>query len=149
MGYLFMFLGLASFSLLGVFAKIADMKKCRPSALYALLFCWACLFALAVSSAAGQPVTAAPGKLAAIALPFGLAGAVAGVAFQAGLRYGKISTSWLVINLSAAIPTLGSIFLYHEPVRPLKVVALCLIVVSVLLLWKDRLEDERRKSASN
>jgi len=50
----------------------------------------------------------------------------------------------LIINLSAAIPTLGSVFIYHESVGLRKVVALCLIAVSVLLLWKDKLEDARR-----
>jgi drug/metabolite transporter (DMT)-like permease len=144
MGYVFMFLGLASFSLLGIFAKIADLKRCRPSALYVLLFGWAALLAWLACLGARQGVAAIPAKVAWIALPFGLAGALAGIAFQTGIRYGKLATSWLIINLSAAIPTLGSVFIYREPVRPLKVVALCLIGVSILLLWKDKLEDERR-----
>lgn len=144
MGYVFMFLGLGSFSLLGIFAKIADLKRCRPSALYLLLFGWAALLAWLACLGARQGVAGIPPKVAWIALPFGLAGALAGIAFQTGIRYGKIATSWLIINLSAAIPTLGSVFVYREPVRPLKVVALCLIAVSILLLWKDKLEDERQ-----
>lgn len=148
MGYLWMFLGLGSFSMLGVFAKIADVKRCRPTALYVLLFGWACALAWFAALASRQAVVGAPASVAWVALPFGLAGATAGVAFQTGLRYGKIATSWLIINLSAAIPTLGSIFIYKEPVRPLKLIALCLIVASVLLLWRDKVEDERKALAA-
>jgi drug/metabolite transporter (DMT)-like permease len=145
MGYVYMFLGLGSFSMLGVFAKIADIERCRPSALYVLLFCWACALSWFASLVSGQPVGAAPAKVIWLGLPFGVAGALAGLAFQTGIRYGgKISTSWLIINLSAAIPTLASVFIYREPVKPLKIVALCLIAVSVFLLWKDKLEDERK-----
>lgn len=149
MGYVFMFLGLASFSLLGIFAKIADLKRCRPSALYVLLFGWAALFAWLACLGARQQVAAIPAKVVWVAIGFGLCGALAGIAFQTGIRYGKIATSWLIINLSAAIPTLGSIFLYREPVRPLKVAALCLIAISILLLWKDKLEDERRVASGD
>jgi drug/metabolite transporter (DMT)-like permease len=144
MGYVFMFLGLTSFSLLGISAKIADRKRCRPSALYTLLFVWAAAFACLAWLGAGPVGMGIPLKVVWLAIPFGFAGALAGIAFQTGIRYGKISTSWLIINLSAAIPTLGSIFLYREPVRPVKVVALGLIAASILLLWKDKLEDERR-----
>ncbi len=149
MGYAFMFLGLGSFSLLGIFAKVADLKRCRPSALYVLLFGWAALLALLACLASEGGVTRIPPKVVWIAVPFGLSGALAGIAFQTGIRYGKIATSWLMINLSAALPTLGSIFLYREPVKPLKVVALCLIAASILLLWKDKLEDERRAARGN
>ncbi|MCW5983103.1 MAG: hypothetical protein KIT09_33750 [Bryobacteraceae bacterium] len=148
MGYVWMFLGLGSFSMLGVFAKIADIKQCRPGTLYLLLFFWACAQSWLACLASGQTVAGAPAKVIWIALPFGVAGALAGVAFQTGIRYGKISTSWLIINLSAGIPTLGSIFIYGEPVKPIKVGALCLVVASVLLLWKDKLEDERKAMAA-
>ena len=35
--------------------------------------------------------------------------------FQRGLRYGRIATSWLLINLSSAVPTALSVIVYHEP----------------------------------
>jgi multidrug transporter EmrE-like cation transporter len=57
---------------------------------------------------------------------------------QTSLRYGNISTSWLAINLSAGIPTLGSILLYHEQLNLRKACSLSLIVVALVLLWKDK-----------
>lgn len=42
-GYFYMFLGLASFSMLGILHKLADVKKSRPSAINALSFFWSFL----------------------------------------------------------------------------------------------------------
>jgi drug/metabolite transporter (DMT)-like permease len=76
-----------------------------------------------------------------IALPFGASAAAALWLFQRGLRYGRIATSWLLINLSAAIPTALSVVVYHEPLNLRKAGVLLLIVVSLLLLWWDRKQD--------
>jgi drug/metabolite transporter (DMT)-like permease len=65
-----------------------------------------------------------------------------------GVRFGKISTSWLVISLSAAVPAIGSVVLYHEPVKEKKVAVLVLAIVSVLLLWKDKQDDEVKRAAT-
>lgn len=65
---------------------------------------------------------------------------------MSGVRFGKISTSWLIINLSAAIPAAGSVVLYHEPVNAKKLAVLALAAVAVLLLWKDKQEDERKRA---
>lgn len=138
-----MFAALGAFSFLGIFSKIADLKNCRPGAIYTLLFLWSCLLALLAALASHQPLARTPGLVVWVALPFGVCAALAGLAFQTGIRYGKIATSWLTINLSAAIPTLGSILVYREPVSGRKILALCLIAGSVLLLWKDKLEDQR------
>src|SRR5437667_12062542 len=56
-------------------------------------------------------------------------------AFQEGLKHGKIATSWLIINLSSAIPTLGSSLLYKAPINLQKAGMLALIVVPIVLLW--------------
>src|SRR5215831_9873495 len=65
-------------------------------------------------------------------------------AFQEGLKHGKIATSWLIINLSAAIPTVASVLIYHEPVSLKKMSILGLMIVAIVLVWLDRLEDLRR-----
>ena len=65
-------------------------------------------------------------------------------AFQEGIKHGKIATSWLIINLSAAIPTVASILVYKEAVNLKKLGILGLIVVAIILVWLDRLEDLRR-----
>jgi hypothetical protein len=91
--YLYLAAGLLSFSLLGISAKIADLKRCRPAALYVMMCLSASVMAavgsLAMSSHAGKP----PAIVAAVALPFRALGALAGVALQAAIRYGKLATS--------------------------------------------------------
>ncbi len=143
-GYIYLAAGLASFSLLGIFAKIADLKRCRPTALYVIMCFSAAAISAAAGLASGRSVLHVPGVVVWIAIPFGALGALAGVAFQAGIRYGKLATSWLIINLSAAVPTIGSVVFYHEKISTRHILALCLMVVSVALLWKDKQEDERK-----
>jgi drug/metabolite transporter (DMT)-like permease len=148
LGYLYMLLSLTCFGLIGIFIKFAETLGCRPSAVYTLAYGWSLLFGVlfvVVSRGANFHV---PGVIYAIAVPFGVASAVGGIVFMAGVRYGKISTSWLVINLSAAIPAIGSATLYHEPVNLRKICVLVLAVISVLLIWKDKQDDEARKGAT-
>src|SRR5262249_7759493 len=83
----------------------------------------------------------------AIALPFGVLSVIAGIVFMAGIRYGKISTSWLIINLSAAIPAVGSVVIYREQVNTRKIAVVALAIVSVFLLWKDKQADEAKREA--
>lgn len=73
-----------------------------------------------------------------MAVVFGVSSAIAILAFQEGIKYGPIATSWLIINLSSGVPTLGSIFIYHEEVNFRKAAALILVTVSMFLLWKDK-----------
>jgi multidrug transporter EmrE-like cation transporter len=62
-------------------------------------------------------------------------------AFQEGIKHGKIATGWLIINLSAAIPTVASIVVYQEAVSLKKLGILGLIVIAIVLVWLDRLDD--------
>ena len=143
-GQFYLLAGLLSFSALGTFFKIADVKRCRPSAINALLYAWSVLIAIVLTFMQTSSMRA-PSSVPTIALPFGMAASVGILALQAGIRHGNISTSWLAINLSAFIPTLGSILLYHEPVGALKAIALLLIPLSMMLLWKDKKDTERRE----
>jgi drug/metabolite transporter (DMT)-like permease len=141
--YLYTLVALVSFGTLGIFHKLADTFRCRPSSVNAMLYAWSLVFAaiMLVINPAGWN---APGSVAGLALPFGVSASVAILAFQAGIRHGDIATSWLAINLSAGIPTLASILIYHEPVGWKRAIALCLIPVSMGLLWKDKRDAERR-----
>jgi drug/metabolite transporter (DMT)-like permease len=85
----------------------------------------------------------------AIALPFGVASVIGGMVFLAGIRYGKISTSWLIINLSAAIPAVGSVVLYHEQVNARKIAVVALAAVAVILLWKDKKSEEAKQMSAD
>lgn len=148
LGYLYILLSLTSFGLIGIFAKLADTKQCRPSAVYTLAYAWALIFsALFVVAVRGGEFHVPP-AVYWIALPFGVLSALGGIVFMAGIRYGKISTSWLIINLSAAIPALGSLLFYNEPVNPRKVAVLLLAGVSVFLLWKDKQAEEAKLEQS-
>jgi EamA domain-containing membrane protein RarD len=146
-GQIYMLLALLSFSLLGVFHKLADVKQCRPSAINALLYAWSLVFVLGFVALGTSAGPAAPSTVISVALPFGISASVAILAFQAGIKHGKIATSWLAINLSAGIPTVASILIYNEPVLPGKALALALIPVSMGLLWKDKKDDEQRREA--
>jgi drug/metabolite transporter (DMT)-like permease len=141
-----MFLGLLSFGLLGVFHKLADVKEASPKAITAVLYLASLVFVLItlIATQKGTPFTG-DGRILAIGLPFGLFAGIAILAFQAGIRHGDITTSWLVINLSSAIPTVASILIYKEAVTPTKAVALILIPIAILLLWKERRESDRRR----
>jgi drug/metabolite transporter (DMT)-like permease len=143
-GYTYLAAGLASFSFLGIFAKIADLKRCRPTALYVVMCVSATLLSVAATVSSGQTFSYVPGIVIEIAIPFGALAALAGVAFQSGIRYGKLATSWLIINLSAAVPTIGSVLFYHEKMSTRHIVALSLMAISVVLLWKDKQDDERK-----
>lgn len=141
-GHLYMIAALLSFSTLGVFHKIADVKKCRPAATNALIYCWSLLFALVVVMLIRRESPAAPAPVVYVAIPFGVAASVAILAFQAGIRHGKIATSWLAINLSSGIPTVASLLIYHETLTVRKTVALLLIPASMALLWVDKRRSE-------
>ena len=146
-GHLFLFLGLLSFGVLGIFHKLADVKAAEPKALTAVLYVSSFLLALISSLVmkSGNPI----GSQAVIltALPFGISAGIAILAFQAGIRHGDITTSWLVINLSSAIPTVMSIFLYNERVTRTKEIALLLIPIAIGLLWKERVASSRKVEA--
>ena len=149
LGYFYMILSLTCFGLIGIFAKFADTRDCKPSAVYTLAYGWSLLFGVLFVVLFRGADFHVPRVVYAIALPFGVASAIGGIVFMAGIRYGKISTSWLIINLSAAIPAIGSVLLYHEPVSWRKIAVLLLAAVSVLLLWKDKQDDERKQSVTN
>jgi drug/metabolite transporter (DMT)-like permease len=144
MGYLYMILSLTCFGFIGIFAKFADLRGCKPGAVYTLAYAWCVLFGTLFVLFRGADFNV-PIAVYAIALPFGVASVIGGIVFLAGVRYGKISTSWLIINLSAAIPAIGSIVFYHEHVSPQRIAVVALAIISVFLLWKDKQSDEAKQ----
>lgn len=143
LGLFYALMGLTSFGLLGILHKLADTKHCRPSAITVLLAFFSLSFAGLLLLGRGHAL-AAPPNVIWIALPFGVCAMLAILAFQAGVRHGSIATSWLAINLSAGVPTLGSIFIYGEPVSRWTLFALLLIPVSMVLLWMDKKQNEAK-----
>ena len=144
-GYWFMLAALFSFAAMGIIHKIGDRYACDP--LHIALFTMASACALSVVSVVvTQPVSLHSWKntVPLVALPFGACAAAALWLFQRGLRYGRIATSWLLINLSAAIPTVLSVVVYHEKLSVRKISVLLLIIASLVLLWWDRKQDRAK-----
>jgi drug/metabolite transporter (DMT)-like permease len=146
-GSAFLMLALLSFSGLGICHKVADFRRCRPSAVSVMLFLGGAtvLWAYTLLYAVGKtklslfpPFTAAAVGVAV------LCGAFSGIAiltFQIGIRYGRISTSWLVINLSTIVPAILSLVVYGEWKSGIKwqqLAGLALVLCSVFLLWRDK-----------
>ena len=143
MGYFLVFWSLFSYGLLGVCHKLAERRHCRPQPLAGMLMLAGCIgMNVFVILGSGYVV---PARVLLLALICGSIALCALWTFQEGLKHGKIATSWLIINLSAAIPTVGSILIYREPVNLKKIGILGLIVVAIVLVWLDRLEDLRRQ----
>jgi drug/metabolite transporter (DMT)-like permease len=142
-GYLFMFGGLVAFSMMGVLHKLAEVYHCRPAMINVLLFAWSTLLVCGYVAFSPEVSGQVPLRVAAIALPAGFSAAIAILTFQSGIKYGKIATSWLIINLSTGLPTAASILVYHEKVNARKLVALACMLGSMLLLWKDKRDQER------
>src|SRR5207247_8687292 len=115
-GYLFLALAVLCFSGLGVLHKVADFQKCAPPAINAHLFFWAGLFTTTYVFSLHASF-AIPGEAAGVAVGCGLCASIAILAFSTGVRFGRIYTSWLVINLSTAVPTVLSIFLDRKSTR--------------------------------
>jgi EamA domain-containing membrane protein RarD len=138
---LFAFGAMGCYVVLGLLHKAADKANCRPAQINIFLFGWSALFALVAMIASGQ-YPSPPAAVWRIAIPSGACGATAILLFQTGVRRGKIATSWLIVNLSAAIPVLISVFLYGEHVSLGKVGALAAMLVSLLLLWIEKRTQE-------
>jgi len=145
-GYFYLFTALASFTVIGICHKVADHKKCRPSAVNALLFVWAFALLSAYMIASKGLSSDVPRIVVGWGISSGIFAAIAILAFQVGIRYGKISTSWLVINLSGGIPTLASLILYDEKITPKRAMGLLLAGLSLWLLWKDKKEESLASS---
>jgi drug/metabolite transporter (DMT)-like permease len=141
-GYLYTVMALGSFGLLGILNKVAEVKKCRPSAVSASLCLWSAAMVFAYLRFSRHSGPGAPRNVIVVATVFGITGAIASISFLAGLKYGKISTSWLIINLSSAGPAVASILLYGESVTLRKGTGLAVAAAALFLLYKDKVAEE-------
>jgi drug/metabolite transporter (DMT)-like permease len=148
--YLYLLMSLGSLGCLGILHKVADHRRCRPSAINLMLFLVAgMLSAIFCVYQLGPAAIAAPKTALIGGIVCGVFASLAVLLFQHGIRFGKISTSWLIIQLSSAVPTVLSILLYHEAVGIRKACSLMLAVASLMLLWIDRRREERAAGEAN
>lgn len=144
--YFFVLLGLVSFAAMGILHKLAGRFHCDPLNLTLLTMSSALVLTTlnAVAFAPGA-LFSVPTRVLLIAVPFGFCASAGFWFFQRGLRYGRIATSWLLINLSAAVPAILSVAIYREPLSLRKLIVLTMVVFSLLLLWWDRYQDRDKK----
>jgi drug/metabolite transporter (DMT)-like permease len=141
-GLLFCFLGAISFGLLASVSKMAERRKCNASALVVSLFVWATV-AMLVRTATLRSGFYLPVKAIGVGVACGICAAVAYFAFQSSIQIGKVTVGWLMMNLSAGVPALFSIWIYNETLSPLKLSAFALAGVSLLFLfWGHRAEEQ-------
>jgi drug/metabolite transporter (DMT)-like permease len=145
--YLFMAGGLVSFAAMGIIHKLGDRSGAHPLGLTLIAMGTAALASLASALLfQGSAMRTVPWVAILIAIPFGASAAMGLWFFQQGLRHGRIATSWLLINLSAGIPTVLSLLFYHEPLTWRKAGVFALVVASLFLLWWDRRERVEEKA---
>lgn len=137
--YALMAAGLVCFAAMGIIHKLGDRFRAQPLGIAFIAMATATLVSLAASLLLqGDALRTIPLRAVLLALPFGASAAFALWLFQRGLRHGHIATSWLLINLSAGLPTLLSIVVYREALTLRKLLVLLLVIMSLLLLWWDR-----------
>jgi len=147
-GYIFPFVALLGFALLGIFHKMADHPDCRPRIITMLLLLWAAVLTAAYTVFVNPSgFHNLPPKVIVIGAAAGVLSSLALFSFQASLRYGKISTSWLILNLSVGVPVAISVVAYDEKVTIGKGVGLLLVLGAILLLWWDKKTDLERTGA--
>ena len=140
MGMLFCFLGAISFGLLGSALKAAERRKANAAGLVISAYAWPALIML-VRTLLLKSGDHVPTSVYVIAVVFGICTAVASLAFQVSISIGKVTVGWLMMNLSAGVPVVVSIWMYHEKLTTLKVVAFGLVLVSIFFLsWGQVIE---------
>ncbi|MES2221301.1 MAG: EamA family transporter [Acidobacteriota bacterium] len=128
-------LGAISFGSLACVSKMAERRRCNPSALVVWLFAWAAIVMMG-ESLLHSGTTHLTWQIIALGVAFGICAAAATYAFQLSIEVGKVTVGWLCMNLSAGVPALVSIWLYHEKLTPLKCIAFGLALLSLLCLFQ-------------
>lgn len=140
-GYLFAVLAMLSIGVLGILSKLADRPDCTPLNTTLVLFGGSSMImGLYVRFIQGETLNP-PKMVSGTAIFFGALAVLAFWVFLYGLRFGKITTSWIFMNLSAIVPAALSTILYHEKLGVLKALVLGLVVLSIFLLWKDKQQE--------
>ena len=140
MGLLFCFLGALAFGALGSVSKVAERRHCAASGLVVGMCGWAAL-AMLIRTLMLPSGFHIPAKVYPVAIACGVCAAVAYFAYQTSIQVGKVTVGWLMMNLSAGVPALVSIWVYHEKLTGLKIFALGLGLASVLCLFQGQRID--------
>lgn len=147
-GYLFAVLAMFSIGILGILSKLADREDCTPLNTTLVLFGGSSVLMALYVGLIQRATLMPPAVVTGTALFFGALAVLAFWVFLFGLQFGKITTSWIFMNLSAIVPAVLSTVLYHEKISVIKSLTLGLVVVSIVLLWKDKQQESGITSES-
>jgi len=146
-GYLFAVLAMLSIGILGVLSKLADVHGCKPLNTALVLF-GASSVIMGLYVVAGQGASLVPpAAVGGTAILFGALAILAFWVFLYGLQFGKITSSWIFMNMSAIVPATLSAVIYHEPITAAKAAVFVLVIASIVLLWKDKQTDSAAGAA--
>ncbi len=143
-GYFFLLSSIVAFGLLGIFHKVADHPQCRPKMTALLLHFWGGVLALIYTYFFDSRGMVFPREVIVIGCCTGLVASLTLFVFQTALKYGKISTSWLIINLTAAVPVLISMFVFKEQIGSTKAFGIALVFAAMVMLWLDKRADLKK-----
>jgi drug/metabolite transporter (DMT)-like permease len=143
-GYMMLLGSLLGFALLGIFHKVADHPDCRPGVIALALFFWAGVLTTAYTFLYQPTGLHFPARVLSIGGAGGGCAALAIFTFQTGLKFGKISTSWLVLNLSMSVPILLSIIFFGEKLNWIKFCGVAFVASAIVLMWHDKKLDLKR-----
>ena len=143
-GYFFLLSSIIAFGLLGIFHKVADHPQCRPKMTALLLHFWGGVLALIYTCFFDSRGMVFPKEVIIIGSCTGLVASLTLFVFQTALKYGKISTSWLIINLTAAVPVLISMFVFKEEIGSTKAFGIALVFAAMVMLWLDKRADLKK-----
>jgi drug/metabolite transporter (DMT)-like permease len=146
-GYIFLLGSLIGFGLLGIFHKVGDHPNCRPRVLAFVLLFWGAILTTVYTSLFIPNSLKFPPKVLMIGAAGGLFSSLALFVFQTGLRFGKISTSWLVLNLSMSVPILISLVFFNEKLNWIKIIGVLLVLSAIVMLWRDKKFDLDKSAA--
>ncbi|MHC4445904.1 MAG: hypothetical protein ACYTBZ_23050 [Planctomycetota bacterium] len=156
LGFIYLVLALFSAAGLGISHKMADIRDCRPAAINFTLFFSASILLWGYTlfyKVAGEAITLfGPFNLTAVlvAVACGTCACFGILTFQIGVRYGRIATSWLIVNLSTLVPAILSLVIYKEwrQIGWRHAIVLALVLASVILLWRDKVIEAQRTAES-
>ena len=141
LGYLLLLGSLLGFSTLGIFHKVADHPSCRPRVIAVVLFFWGGVLTTIYTIVCVPKGLHFPTKVLWIGTAGGLFASLALLVFQTGLKFGKISTSWLIVNLSMSVPILISLVCFGEKLNWIKGLGVVLALSAIVMMWRDKKMD--------
>jgi drug/metabolite transporter (DMT)-like permease len=131
-----------SIGMTGILSKLSDRYSCAPLNTSLIVFGGSSLLMGLYVGLVQKATLFPPAFVSGTALAFGMIAILAFGVFLYGLQFGKLTSSWIFLNLSAIVPAVLSILIYQEEITAAKILVQGLVVASIVLLWKDRQKED-------